>query len=512
MLCFLQQGMGNAPSTPESVAGKVLSQLFEASGRLNSKQPVLKITRENKRVAAYFPKNNSIVLDLKAYEVCRSLGKDSLNALAFILGHELAHAFQTEVRLAGKSTNFLSYDQHYSSPTRVEKVADIQGIFTAYLAGFKLENVVQQMLPKLYDAYNLTDKPLPGYPVLSERMESAREVQAIADTLIEVFEIANYLIVAEKYELAGACYEHVMKYYQGREIHNNLGVMYLLAAMDYYLPATDRFVYPVELDASTQLKKIEKARGGYELSPQDRFIRSRLLEKALEHFRQAMRLDKNYLPAKINLICALNLLEKPQEALDYAKENKLLAGAGKKQTHAANLSLALGISYALSGDRLLAHAEFAAAQTNVPQATKIQAQYNLDVLNERQLMFLPHNFFEFPEQFQVQMQAISLPRMSQLTPVRIAETGLFLRMTRQGNTASFSFGDHTGNLVSLARFQNKMAPRLDLMELSTTLDKIFFYNLVSTPDGFYLKSKKAEFVLKVSNRGEVLEMARLYFH
>jgi hypothetical protein len=512
LFCFLQQGTGSTSFTPESVAGKVLSKLFEASGQLNLKQPVLKMTNEHKRVAAYFPKDNSIVLDSKAYEVCRNLGQDSLKALAFILGHELAHAFQTEVRSARKSTNFLSYDKHFSSQTRVEKVADIQGIFTAYLAGFKLDGVVQQVLPMLYDAYGLTGKDLPGYPSLTERKQSAREVQAIADTLIEVFEIANYLIVAEKYELAGACLEYVMKYYQGREIYNNLGVMYVLAAMDYYLPATDRYVYPVELDASTQLKKIEKARGGYELSPQDRLIRSSLLEKALGNFRQAIHLDKKYLSAKINLICALNLLDKPLEALDFAKETKLLPPGGKNKVRSPGLNVALGISHALAGDRLLAQAEFSAAQPDASAATKIQAQYNLNVLNGRELIFLPNHFFEFPEQFQAQMQTILLPRMSQLTALQIAGTGLFLKMTRQGNTSSFSFGNKSGNLVSIVKFQNKLAPRLHLLELTTTLDKIFFYNLVATPGGYYLKSKNAEHILKVNNKGEVLEMARLYFH
>ncbi|MBK9015481.1 MAG: hypothetical protein IPM82_16240 [Saprospiraceae bacterium] len=243
-----------AAATP-AVAQQILDKLYLAAGQYAIKKPGLEMTKENMKVAAYYPARNVIVLDEKTYLLCRSLGKDSSHALAFVLGHELTHAFQIEVKIAKATTNFLSYDQTYKVETQTEKTADINGVFTAFLAGYRLSGVVPKLLPKLYEAYGLTGRTLRGYPSLEERSQSAKEVLDITDKLIDLYEASSYMLAAGYYDLAATNYEYILQYYEGREVYNNLGVLYLYQAMEHYLPQTDRFVYPIEIDAATLLKK-----------------------------------------------------------------------------------------------------------------------------------------------------------------------------------------------------------------------------------------------------------------
>jgi hypothetical protein len=497
-----------APSEQETAA-KVLAKLFVAAGQPNVKQPTVKITSENKKVAAYYPKNNSIFLDQKAWDICRSMGKVSLDALAFILGHELAHAFQKEVRLQKQTTNFLSYDKAYAQAIRTEKVADIQGVFTAFLAGYRPGEVVPVLLRRLYEAYLLTGRQLTGYPTLEERSRSADEVLDIVGVLVDLYETTNYLIVAKQYELASVNYEYIRQYYQGREISNNLGVLYLLTAMEYYLPATDRYVYPVEIDNTTPLKKLEKARGGYDLSPTERLLRNRLIEKAIASFREALLLDKNYRAAQLNLICALNLVEKPQEALDFAQKHKLKPGSFKKTRFASDLYLALGISYALKQDAITANSYFSNAMNAGQPASQLQAKFNLDVLANKEVIFFPGQTVELPEEFTQLIKSIGLGRISQAEPLLLGENGYLLRRQKDGKTATFSFGNQNGSIASLVRFINDLSAKTVLPALSEPLERSFFYNLVATSHGYYLLSGN-DVVLKLSPQGAVEEIVRVY--
>ena len=117
-------------------AQKILDDLYKAAGQYSFEKPSLELSVENRRVAAYVPAKNLITIDTKALGICESMGAEADNSLAFLIGHELAHAFQKEFRNNNHVTNFLAYDHHYHASHRTEKVADIQGAFTSYLAGY----------------------------------------------------------------------------------------------------------------------------------------------------------------------------------------------------------------------------------------------------------------------------------------------------------------------------------------------------------------------------------------
>lgn len=493
-----------------NVAQTILDKLYLAAGQFAVAKPRLEMAKENGKGAAYVYSKNLIILDEKTYEICQSMGRDSNQALAFILAHELSHAFQAASKKGKTPTNFLAYDQNFEADTRSEKTADINGVFTAYLAGYRVTHVVPKLLPVLYDTYGLTGRTVKGYPSLDERRRSVKEVLEISDDLINLYETSSYLLAAGYYELAATNYEYILQYYQGREIFNNLGVLYLYQAMDIYLPQTDRYVYPIELDASTQLKKI--GRGEEEPSFSQKIIRLQLLNKATNHFMTAIALDRNFVTAKLNYVCALSLQQKPNDALAYFQKKKLRKAAAKNADLNDKYHLVEGIISALTYDKKAAESAFKSLVNSKNQPVAAAARYNLNVVQNKPTMVASGNEFEFPDRFKQMMNAIKMPRISQVHPLALNENGSVVRHLKEGSTETFSFGNKMGNVLSIIRFQNSLAPNIDLLELSEPLDRSFFYNMITTNTGYFLMSKEDNLVIKLSSKGKVEEMAKLIKH
>lgn len=504
-----------APAPVPAIARQLFDELYKAAGQFNVKKPGLEYSMENKRGAAFFWARNVVVLDDKTFQLCRKMGKDSSAALAFVLSHELSHAFYKEAKLKRGRTDFLAYDQHFEMDIQSEKVADINGVFTAYLAGYRLSPVIPRFLPMLYEAYGLTGRVLKGYPPLEERTRTAKEVLEITDNLIDLYETGNYLLVAGRHDMAITNYEYILQYYQGREVYNNLGVLYLFQALEHYLPETDRFIYPIELDAATLLKKIEKARGPKELTLSQKLERMNLLNKALNNFMLAIALDPSFTTAKINYACTLNLQQKPSDAKAYLSKRKFLKKTATDKAQAEKVQLVMAISDALLGKKAAAATAFKSATSSKTQVVAASADFNLEVLNGKEPKGKTGLEFAFPEKFLTLAKAIKMPKVSHLSCLELDANGNCMRHLMEGETATFSFGNKRANVLTVIRFQNKLAPNIDLLELSEPLDRSFFYNLISTPGGYYLYSvlsANETMVLKMDNGGKVEEMAKLIKH
>jgi tetratricopeptide (TPR) repeat protein len=330
-----------------AVIQKVVSKLYNSNKNFTKKPPTVAFKNTNQQVASYVPDKNVIVVETQAYKICQSMGKDSLNALAFLLGHELTHFYQHAHTKIGFISNFLSYDKTPKSDTRLEKEADVQGAFNAYLAGYDMENNVAILLDKIYESYNLKGKILTGYPAFEERQNIAKEVQEKVNDLIKVYESANYLAALGQYDFARLCYEHILEVYQNREVYNNLGILSALAAADIAGKEADNLVFPYELDWTTRLSR-KKSRGT-ELPTDYSTMQQRIafLKQAQTHFEKAARMDKDYLVAPLNRLCILAQLGKTDEAIQvYNKlKNRLkdpLQQAYGKLVYALILSGKLG--------------------------------------------------------------------------------------------------------------------------------------------------------------------------
>ncbi|MBI1227533.1 MAG: hypothetical protein GC192_20035 [Bacteroidetes bacterium] len=505
-----------------NVAQAVLDKLYLAAGQFAVPKPKLEMSKENGKGAAYYYAKNLIILDEKTYDICLKMGKDSMESLAFILAHELSHAFQKEAKKGKTPSNFLAYDQQFEADTRNEKGADINGVFTAYLAGYRLTKVLPKLLSLLYDSYGLTGKTIRGYPSLEERRRSVNEVIEISSKLIDLYEASSYLIAASNcspnykfYDQAITNYEFILQYYQGREVFNNLGVLYLYQAMQFYQDETDRFVYPVELDASTQLDKIRGVPPPI-LTFNEKLQRLQLLTRATTYFMQAIALDRNFLTAKLNYVCALTLQQKPSDALAYFQKKKLRKAMSKNAAIGQKYALVEAIIFALLNQQAMAESGFGALLNSKNQPVAAAARFNLEVLRNTGTTVAPDREFQFPERFLSLMSGIKMSKMSQVSPMKLDENGSFFKQLAEGNTETLTFGNNQGNTVSIIRFQPNLANNIDLLDLEGPIDRMFYYNLINTNTGYFLSSKKPQdnFItsIKVSNSGKVEEMAKLVLH
>ncbi len=506
-------------ATPQTVAQAVLDRLYATNGNYTFKKPALVISAENKKVAAYSPWKNTITLDEKAYQICRTFGRDSLSALAYILGHELVHAYQATIEGQRLRTNFLAYHHAYKADIRIEKGADIQGVFNAYLSGYGVLASMPDVIERIYRDYGLIGKTLAGYPSLDERKATCREVLDISQNLLDVFESCNYLLAIGQNGLACSGYEYILQYYQGLEIYNNLGIAYALNAQQFWNPKTDNFIYPLEADWNSKLSRAAAARGQDEMDPTMEPLRQAFLDKALVNFREAARLSPEYLAARINTVCALNMLGRPVEALKYAELNLLKTPGGKKKRagqEAEMVEIALGITYALQpGGRLkpeaLAIFNRLAGSPNVLSA--LYARQNLQFM-QGQPDTGPSTGIALPAALRQIAGQLQLGRTGDLERIPLdASARITFARKRGPESTTIVFSNPQGNLVSLLRFHNRHLDGSSILApADDRLDAGAFRNVVGARDGFYLKSPADQVVLKVNARGQVLEMVKYIEH
>lgn len=301
------------------IAQNVLDNLYKASSDYRFPKPSLAFTSANQDVAYFFPSKNTLVIEEKTFEVCGRLGKDSISGLAFIIGHELAHMYQEEMRIRDFTSSFLTYDKGIHARIRTEKQADIQGAFNAYIAGYKISGVLPQLIDQLYSAYNLKGSALEGYPTLEERKSTSKEVAGIVEDLILLYDTAPFLSIIGYYQYASAAYEFIGQYYRGGEVLNNLGINYLIEAVNLTDYNLDRFAFPMEFNWETRLKKPKVLYGAKDFDLAAFTRRIQLIEQAKKNFEEAIQQDKNNPSALLNLATSYVLLGKYKEAQNIIK-------------------------------------------------------------------------------------------------------------------------------------------------------------------------------------------------
>ena len=279
------------------------------------------------QVAWFSPRQHSVTLQEQAYEVCASMDADSLDALAALLGHELAHFYKDHGWVGDFGNGFADLEigqavtQLEQTPARIaalEAEADYFGGFFGYVAGYDAYGATPALQERIYTAYGMTDDK-PGYPTLAARQEIARRSQAQLEELIPVFEAGQRLLLMRRYEEAARCFDFIARTFPSREILNNAGVARALEAVDLFDVEELNAVYPLELDGESRLRSGLK---GEESLPEASQIKRRtlLLEQARTWLEKAMSRDPLYSAAHINLACVADLLGEPEEALWRAQK------------------------------------------------------------------------------------------------------------------------------------------------------------------------------------------------
>lgn len=312
------------------IAQSVLENLYWSNGNFIFQKPILEITDDEENAALYMRRANKIEISRKAMKVCRSFGRDSLDALAFLIGHELAHSYKSE--LIHSETSFLAYDKHHDSKgKKIEEDADLHGLFMTWLAGYNSQEIAAQLIDRIYVEFDLKDKKLKNYPTLPERQKSTQKMVALTEELIQLFEAGNHLLVIGNYELAAACFEHVEQYYNAGEVYNNLGICYALSALNGSKKNIEPFIFPFEINWHTRFEKPKGSRGVNDLNEEDQAQRSKFLEKAANYFSLAFQMAPQASEAGLNLFCTMSLQDKNAEALDFYKKNNFKKAAEYSQ-------------------------------------------------------------------------------------------------------------------------------------------------------------------------------------
>ncbi|MBI2502550.1 MAG: hypothetical protein HYW07_04880 [Candidatus Latescibacteria bacterium] len=332
-------------------------------------------TTSRMRVAWFNPEQNSLTLEERTYDLCASLGPDSLDALAAVLGHELAHYYKDHGWVGDFGNGFADLEvgqtlrQLRGDLTRMvelETEADYFGWFSGYIAGYQTLDMVPEVLRKIYAEYQLGDN-IPGYPSLSERQEIGRHSAEKLHQLVPIFEAGQNLLIVKQYEEAARCFDHLARTFPSRELLNNAGLARALEAIPLFPEGQLRFAYPFELDAATRLRGGKKAEE-YDLAEPREEHRSRLLEEAKDLFETARSKDPSYAPAYINLACIAELQDEAGEALFFAGKALQLARRNREALSLANALIARGIARAQSNppDEEAARQDFEEARAGNP--------------------------------------------------------------------------------------------------------------------------------------------------
>ena len=158
--------LGKVSSYKKSTAQKVFDDLLRARADFRMQTPTLVVSKKEGHIAAFDPDRIQVVLDEKAYDLCATFGKDSLNAIAALLGHELIHYYEKHDwrrHFARENENLETARrlENMEEGLKLETQADCLGGFMAFSVGYNTYGIMPELLKKAYKAYDLPEN-LPG--------------------------------------------------------------------------------------------------------------------------------------------------------------------------------------------------------------------------------------------------------------------------------------------------------------------------------------------------------------
>lgn len=499
-------------ASPLEVVTEVLDRLYEANGHFVHLKPRITISSDTEKVAAFYPRQNLIIVEEKAYQICQTFGKNALSALAFIIGHELAHTKDRR-----HDSNYLAFDYAIDGDKQEEYNADVFGLFNAYLADYKSIEILPNLIDKIYEDYNLKGKALKRYPSLEERQHTARTVKKTVKRLIQVYEGANYLASTGKYDLAAVSYEYIANYYQGRELYNNMAVNFALHAINFTDKDVDVMLYPLELDWNSRIKKPKTDRGDKDLTLEERQYRQSYLEKAEKYLEKAKTLDPQYFLSDLNMVCVLSLLGNYQEAIDYYHNNKLKAKAqwsGVSYQTKAALHSALAVAYAKQNTNagiIEARKIWSELKNNKSPLIVYQANYNLKMLTQEPCDPLKIYNAQAPFDFRkiidrVQIHRVNSSIMGESNKFLLSKTkGIELIIQKKDHSTVYHYSTPRDNFtlqrVTKSSTQNRVIDNLNRRYRSAT---------VGLSDGYFNVYSDEKGIIFFDEKGRIKEWGKFW--
>lgn len=285
-------------------------------------------------IAMFAPKQSRVLIEERFVDLAQGLpASDRPDALALILGHELAHFYRNHPWALEFGKAFADRQRqvqegaanHHAdaAPTReerrrIEAEADYFAGFYSFLAGYHPLRVSSRVFDAVYQGYHF-DESLPAYEHLKARKAAAQEAQGRLRQLEPLFEAGLFLNVIKDYFNAARVFDRIAADFPGPEILNNAGASLANQSLQWFTEPERRFRYPLTLDYETRLAS-DGSRGGATDETERRTRRSALLEQSLERFERAVALLPGYVSGMVNIACVLDLLGRHEAALQKAGE------------------------------------------------------------------------------------------------------------------------------------------------------------------------------------------------
>lgn len=367
----------------------------------------LNLEASAKEVATYSPYNKTITIGLSFIELTRKFGKDSTNARAHVLSHELAHLFLNHGYVSVIGTGFASkeFNKEFKKTKEAledklgEMEADQWASFYAYIAGYNTNRIAPILLDTIYKYYNLNDKILNKYPPLTERKKYAGYASIKMKSMCEAFDFANIATIHGDYNISIEIYNAIIQEgFKSREIVSNLGTAYLLKAISLMDTAKIDFILPLQIDMDTRMKQ-DGERG---LNNDDEI--EELINRSIDLFKQATTIDPEYAIGYFNLSMAFWLHKEQKDSeyfLDKAKNKMPLDQQNKIKLFEAIIKLHFPENKdkeeGLSTLKKLDIAGYSLAKANLNLINKSNSNFNKIVpgwIIEISKTKLPENFQE----------------------------------------------------------------------------------------------------------------------
>jgi hypothetical protein len=362
-------------------AKKVYYDICETMDRGNVLIPSLVLSLNPKEVASYYPNGQNqngkaeVAIGVKFIELVRGFGADSSNALAHVLGHELAHIILQQTRLIEQigsgyaSTNFnkqLKKFNHSLRDSIFERQADEYSAFYAHMSGYSTVDISSRILDSIYVKFELKESQLTRYPTLKERKLIATTSGKQMKVLKKMFDAGNIATIAGNYEMAIAFYETIInEKFPSKEIHNNLGLAYLLRAYKEIDTVDFPYKLPFEIDLESRLYSTTRS-----LSNKS----EEFLNEAIKQFKFATQIDDNYDIAWLNRsICEFLLND---EKFESSILNASRSDDTKIKTHAELMKILYKHKYGDSKEAMFALKSF--------QTMDELAKFNFQLLNSNE--------------------------------------------------------------------------------------------------------------------------------
>ncbi len=315
----------------QAVVERVVQNIATALGDSRRPVPQVKISSgKSSQVACVYKDDRTnhfmIQMDELAFDLCMEFGQRGEDAIAALIGHELAHYYNNHHFSSEYISFFMFGEEDQKTPlsdstleklTYFETQADYYGGIYGFMAGYNTFGIIPELYEKIYVNY-----PMRGlskqYPSKEERIEISKKNGLKIQRLSYVFEVGNYCMLIGRYADAAKSYDFIINEgFSTRDILNNLGVAYALKAMSMKGRVAEPYIYPFEMDAQTRL--IAGTKGG------DVLDANAYLNKAKDNFDKASLLDPDYATARNNIACFYAITGDYRKANFYAEEAEIIA-------------------------------------------------------------------------------------------------------------------------------------------------------------------------------------------